>query len=146
MGGHTTLGFISPQNWSARLRRGLRKKVTGPEWLNDVHLDIVGKAAGPANETQLFSMLRPLLAERLGVMTHIERKEAQVYVLTLAKGEPKFSESTTEGPPSGRGIAGHIIYERFAMSELSLAAFTAAWAPRCRCDWVEGHVMTSTWT
>lgn len=95
-------------------------QVAGPEWLNDVHLDIVGKAAGLASETQLFSMLRPLLAERLGVMTHIERKEAQVYVLTVAKGGPKFSESTTEGPPTGRGTAGQIIYEHFAMSQLAL--------------------------
>ena len=65
-------------------------------------------------------MLRPLLAERLGVMTHIERKEAQVYVLTLAKGGPKFSESTSEGPPSGKGRGGQLLFERYSMPELAL--------------------------
>src|SRR5580698_6882150 len=76
-------------------------QVTGPDWLGDVRLDIVAKAAGPVDEKQLHLMLRTLLAERLGVKTHIERKDMAVYALTLAKSGPKFSETTTEGPPSG---------------------------------------------
>src|SRR5580658_1149415 len=60
-------------------------KVTGPDWLNDVRLDIVAKASGPVDEKQLHMMLRTLLAERLGLKAHVESKEMPVYALTLAK-------------------------------------------------------------
>jgi uncharacterized protein (TIGR03435 family) len=73
-------------------------QIIGPDWLDDVRLDIVAKAATPVDEQQLALMFRTLLTERLGVKTHTDRKEMPVYVLTLAKGGPKFSPSTTEGP------------------------------------------------
>jgi uncharacterized protein (TIGR03435 family) len=70
-------------------------QVTGPDWMNDVRLDIVAKASGPVEQKQLFAMLRTLLAERMGVIAHLDRKEVPVYALTLAKGGPKFSETTS---------------------------------------------------
>jgi uncharacterized protein (TIGR03435 family) len=73
-------------------------QIIGPDWLDDVRLDIVAKAATPVDEQQLALMFRTLLTERLGVKTHTDRKEMPVCVLTLAKGGPKFSPSTTEGP------------------------------------------------
>lgn len=73
-------------------------QIVGPDWLDDVRLDIVAKAATPVDEQQLALMFRTLLTERLGVKTHTDRKEMPVYVLTLAKGGPKFSPSATEGP------------------------------------------------
>ena len=32
-------------------------------------------------------------------MAHIEKREMAVFALTLAKGRPRFHESTTDGPP-----------------------------------------------
>jgi uncharacterized protein (TIGR03435 family) len=72
-------------------------QIDGPGWLNDVRLDIAAKAAAPIDDQQLYLMLRTLLAERLSLKAHIEQKEMPVYALTLAKGGPKFSASTTEG-------------------------------------------------
>jgi uncharacterized protein (TIGR03435 family) len=96
-------------------------QVTGPDWLGDVRLDIVAKAAGPVDEKQLHLMLRTLLGERLGVKAHVERKEIPVYALTIAKGGPKFSESTTEGPPIfGKGKDGPNM-QRVSMSDLAMA-------------------------
>jgi len=104
-------------------------QVTGPDWLNDVRLDIVAKTAGPVEEQQLFLMLRTLLAERLGVKVHIEQREMPVYALTLAKGGPKFSESKTEGPPAGKGKAGVTLFERFSMSDFATALSEAFGRP-----------------
>jgi uncharacterized protein (TIGR03435 family) len=77
-------------------------QIVGPDWLNDVRLDIVAKAAAPVNDRQLFLMLRTLLTDRFGLKAHIQRKEMPVYELTLGKGGPKFSESTSDGPRTGR--------------------------------------------
>jgi uncharacterized protein (TIGR03435 family) len=76
-----------------------RVQISGPGWLNDVRLDVFAKAAGPADEAHLRMMLRSLLADRMGLKSHIERKEMPVYALTLPEGGPKFHESTTDGPP-----------------------------------------------
>jgi len=72
-------------------------RVIAPSWLNEIRLDIEAKAAGPVEEKQLFVMLQTLLAARMGLKAHIELRETPVYALTLAKGGPKFSESTSEG-------------------------------------------------
>jgi uncharacterized protein (TIGR03435 family) len=72
-------------------------QIVGPDWLDGVRLDIVAKAATPADDKQLYLMLRTLLTERMGVKAHVDKREMPVYALTLAKGGPKFLESTTEG-------------------------------------------------
>jgi uncharacterized protein (TIGR03435 family) len=94
-------------------------QVTGPDWMNDVRLDIVAKAAGPVGEKQLFVMLRTLLAERMGVIAHVERKEVAVYALTLSKGGPKFSETTSEGPPDFSKDKTGTNAKRVSMSEFA---------------------------
>ena len=60
-------------------------QIIGPDWLNDVSLDIVAKAATPAGDKQLYQMLRTLLTERLGLRAHFEKREMPVYALTIAK-------------------------------------------------------------
>ena len=42
-------------------------------------------------------MFQTLLAERFGLVFHRDRKEAETYILLLAKGVPKFHESKSEG-------------------------------------------------
>jgi uncharacterized protein (TIGR03435 family) len=73
-------------------------QIQGPNWLNDVRLDITAKAAGPVSEQQVYLMLQKLLADRMGVAIRRDRKEMAVYVMTVAKGGPKFSETVGEGP------------------------------------------------
>jgi uncharacterized protein (TIGR03435 family) len=95
-------------------------QIEGPAWLKDTGFDIVAKAAEPVDEDHLRLMLRTLLATRLGLRVHSERKEMQVYELTLAKGGPKFRESTTEGSPffSSPG-KGALIAEHATMSDFA---------------------------
>lgn len=98
---------------------GMPAQVAGPDWLNDVRLDIVAKAAQPVGDKQLYLMLKSLLIERMGLKTHVEKREIPVYALTLAKGGPKFSASTTEGPEVTRQEKGAIVVQRASLSELA---------------------------
>jgi uncharacterized protein (TIGR03435 family) len=95
-------------------------QVSGPAWLRDSGFDVVAKSASPVNDDQLRLMLRTLLAERFGMKVHTEKKEMQVYVLTVAKGGPKFHESSTEGPPvftnAGKGM---LVAERVSMPDFA---------------------------
>lgn len=93
-------------------------EVVGPDWLDSVRLDIVAKAGFLADEQQLFRMLRTLLADRLGIKAHVERKDMSVYTLTPAKGGPKVSASTTEGPRNVEQNNGVDIYQRWSIYEL----------------------------
>jgi uncharacterized protein (TIGR03435 family) len=67
-------------------------QIIDPDWLGSVRLDIVAKAATPVGDQELYLMLRTLLAERMGLRAHVERRERPVYVLTLPTGGKKFSE------------------------------------------------------
>ena len=103
--------------WAYRLPR---VQVNGPAWLNDVRLDIAAKTAGPADEAQLRVMLRSLLADRMGMKSHIERKEMPVYTLVLSEGGPKFHESATDGPPAPwRRSEGVLSAVRVSMNDLA---------------------------
>lgn len=72
-------------------------QVSGPYWLGDQRFNIVAKAAGPAPENELRTMLQALLADRFKLKLHKETKELPAYVLLVAKGGIKFHESKEEG-------------------------------------------------
>lgn len=74
-----------------------RVQIDGPSWINDRRFDIVAKAGGPASEAQLRLMLQKLLVERFALKFHVDSRSVPAFNLTLAKGGPKFQESTTEG-------------------------------------------------
>jgi uncharacterized protein (TIGR03435 family) len=104
--------------WAYRI---LPAQLVAPDWLDDVRLDVVAKAAAPVNDQQMSLMLRNLLADRLGLKAHAEEKEMPVYALTPAKGGTKFSESTTEGPRNVERDQGVEVYRRWSMYELLYA-------------------------
>lgn len=72
-------------------------QVTGPDWIDGQRYDIVAKAPGEASEEQLRAMFQTLLADRFKLATHRQTKEAQAWVLSVAKNGPKFKESAGEG-------------------------------------------------
>jgi uncharacterized protein (TIGR03435 family) len=74
-------------------------QVSGPGWLPSERYDITAKASEAAPEDQLRLMLRTLLADRLKLAAHTEQKVLPYYLLTVAKGGPKFKESSEEGDP-----------------------------------------------
>lgn len=87
-------------------------QVSGPGWLATERYDIVAKAADTAPEDQLRLMLQALLADRFKLTVHREQKVMAMYVLTVAKGGPKFHESQSEGEPqfqAGRGATTAVV-------------------------------------
>ncbi len=94
-------------------------QIVGPPWMDNVRVDITAKAATPAGDPQLRQMMKTLLAERMGLRTHMENREQPVYSLTLAKGGPRFSESTIQGPPAFRKEKDVSIGERVGMSDFA---------------------------
>lgn len=101
---HTSPGVFTVHNVTLRSciewAYGIKPlQLTGPDWINDARFDIAARAEdSTADDDKLRLMLQTLLAERFGLKIHHEKKEQQVYALTLAKNGPKFHESTTVGP------------------------------------------------
>jgi uncharacterized protein (TIGR03435 family) len=55
----------------------------------------------------------------MGFKAHFEKREMPVYALTVAKGGPKFSESTTEGPMTPGQDKGALMLQRVSMNEVA---------------------------
>jgi uncharacterized protein (TIGR03435 family) len=80
--------------------------IGGPGWLASDRFDIVAKAEGdvqpgPAGPpTQMFLMLRGLLADRFKLLAHEETRDQPVYVLRLDRSDgklgPQLRPSTTD--------------------------------------------------
>jgi uncharacterized protein (TIGR03435 family) len=100
-------------------------QVNGPDWLDNVKLDIAASARAQDDDPRLFLMLRTLLGERLGVSAHLERKEMPVYAVVIGKHGLKMTASNIDGPQmitlDQNGIETHL---RWSMYEL-MAEFSA---------------------
>lgn len=75
-------------------------QVNGPDWIDQQHYDIVAKAGGQASDQQMRAMFRTLLADRFQLAVHKQTKDAQAWVVSVAKGGPKFKESPEDGESS----------------------------------------------
>ena len=65
-----------------------------PDWLNNTRFDFIAKLpASGATKEEFRKMLQNLLVERFKLAVKREKKDAQVYELSVAKGGPKFHES-----------------------------------------------------
>jgi uncharacterized protein (TIGR03435 family) len=73
------------------------KSEKAPDWvaMGQERFDVDAKAEDSSKTTraQLLSMLQALLVERFQLKFHYEDKEVQGFILTIAKGGPKFQES-----------------------------------------------------
>jgi uncharacterized protein (TIGR03435 family) len=75
----------------------------GPPWIENDHFDIVALTPGEKRPSQpeQMAMLRTLLTDRFRLGFHREEKEFSIYVLEVAKGEPKLklSAAPASDPP-----------------------------------------------
>jgi uncharacterized protein (TIGR03435 family) len=108
----------------------------GPKWMDTDRFDIQASTgrAEVIGMSELQPLLRSLLADRFHLITHLETKERQTYVLLVDKGGPKLHAA--EGTPAQamsamntRGLAGtaKIIGDGVTMG--ALAYRIAAQAP-----------------
>jgi len=91
-----------------------RIRVSGPDWMRTTRFDIAAKIPSetqklsPAQgDEQLKLMLQNLLSERFKLAAHFERKEMDLYEITVAKNGPKIHQSSDDPkvpaspPPAG---------------------------------------------
>jgi uncharacterized protein (TIGR03435 family) len=71
---------------------GRTLEIAGPSWLRDVRVDV--QAIPPAGSThaQIPAMLQTLLAERFGLVAHVESRPSEVMVLSVAPAGMRMKE------------------------------------------------------
>jgi uncharacterized protein (TIGR03435 family) len=100
------------------------KQLTGgPEWLTTDHfdLDVLPDHEGLPSLEQARGIVRKLLTDRFGLKFHEDTKELSVYVLSVAKGGPKFTKSASDpsSPPGLGGPPGRMMVRNASMEEFA---------------------------
>lgn len=90
----TNMSLLNCIQWAWSLPPG---QVTGPTWLNDIHVAIDAKTQEDVAEAEMHAKLASLLERRFGVQVHRDSKLETVFALTLAKDGPTLKESQTKG-------------------------------------------------
>lgn len=72
--------------------------VGGPDWIRTARFDADGvpTVEGQPSLKQFQTMVRKLLGERFGLVTHTEQRKLSVYALQVAKGGPKLTASVRD--------------------------------------------------
>ena len=84
-----------------------RYQISGPDWLETQHYDIVARLPEGAAQDQIPAMLQTLLEERFRLKVHTELRQDRVYALIVAKNGPHLKEAA--GHPVGMEFHdGHI--------------------------------------
>lgn len=75
--------------------------VNAPDWIRTERWDIRGipDVQGEPSLKQMQSLARKVLMERFGLVTHSEKRQMDVYAITVAKGGEKMTRSA--GDPNG---------------------------------------------
>jgi bla regulator protein blaR1 len=92
-----------------------------PGWLEGERYDIAAKSAIPAKRSleEEQAQVRALLIDRFHLTTHRETKQAQVYLLVIAKDGPKLTVHN-EGTGSGtRKACGHLAGKRLTTDTIA---------------------------
>lgn len=71
----------------------------GPPWLTTDYFEITANAGADATPADVKAMLRTLLAERFGLRTHGDTRQAPVYVLTVARSDGRLGPKLTRATP-----------------------------------------------
>jgi uncharacterized protein (TIGR03435 family) len=72
-----------------------------PGWMEDTRFDVLAKIPAGTTREELRLMEQNLLAERFKLAVHFEKKEMQVFELTVGRNGPKLKESPpTLDPPA----------------------------------------------
>jgi bla regulator protein blaR1 len=86
----------------------------GPSWIDSERFDIEAKAGANLPEAQIRPMVLKLLQDRFALKFHHEQKQMSSYIMTVAKGGPKFKISNTcvEDPNQKRPCGGFRVQNR----------------------------------
>jgi uncharacterized protein (TIGR03435 family) len=122
----TTKGRISARN--VTLKRCVRgaygveepRILGGPKWLDEARYNIEARAAGPAGDRELMTMLQSLLAERFKLAFHRETRALPGYALVLGKGGLRAKPSAPDAGSRTSSRWGSIEASGCTMAQLAL--------------------------
>jgi uncharacterized protein (TIGR03435 family) len=124
------------------------KVVDGPNWLNLDRFDVIAQAAPLTSPAAMRTMLRPLLAERLGLKVHEDRRPMPAFVLTAGK-HPLLQE--TDGSEDTNCRWRYLTAEQkaasrpvFACRNISMDEFAAKLSSGIASDYVDEPVTNET--
>jgi uncharacterized protein (TIGR03435 family) len=72
------------------------QQIEGPDWIGSQRFDVVATIPDGVPGSQVPAMLRTLLEDRFQMKVHRESKDLPVYVLGVAKGGAKLTESAPD--------------------------------------------------
>jgi uncharacterized protein (TIGR03435 family) len=75
---------------------------SGPDWLSDIRFDVTATISTGTSKQQFLLMQQNLLATRLGLAVHREKREMPIYELIVAKGGSKLKAVV---PPDDSNVA-----------------------------------------
>src|SRR5262245_36982147 len=85
--------FLSLKDYIGMAYQMRLYQVQGPEWLGSERFDIVAKLPTESPRDQIPAILQALLAERFQFKMHRDKKDTNVYALTVLKSGLKLQES-----------------------------------------------------
>lgn len=97
------------------------RQIVGPDWIKsrEVRFDVVAKAPPDTPQDQLLLMLQNLLAERLKLVLHRDKRELPFLALVAVRNGPKLAPAK-EGGESPMLGAGRIVHPRMPMSVMAM--------------------------
>jgi uncharacterized protein (TIGR03435 family) len=99
-------------------------QIFGPDWIKsrDVRFDIIGKAGPLTDRDELLLMLQSLLADRLKLTVHQEKRPLQFYVLVQDPRGTKIASSNADqnSAVAATNNRGRIFNSRLPMSALAM--------------------------
>jgi uncharacterized protein (TIGR03435 family) len=96
-----------------------RYQISGPDWIETQHYDIVARLPEGATQEQIPAMLQSLLAERFHLKLHTELRQDRVYALIVAKNGPRLTES------AGRPVGMEFHDGRIEFTSVAMDAFAS---------------------
>jgi uncharacterized protein (TIGR03435 family) len=96
-----------------------RYQISGPDWLETQHYDIVARLPEDASQEQIPAMLQTLLAERFHMKVHTELRQDRIYALIVAKSGPHLN------PAAGRPVGMEFHDGRIEFTSATLDAFAS---------------------
>jgi uncharacterized protein (TIGR03435 family) len=92
----------------------------GPSWVRSDRFDIEAtQPPGSESFPQMRDMLRAALADRFMLVTHSERRQLPVLLLTVAKSGPTLTPSAPTDEAQTRGRPGELVATKISMTGLA---------------------------
>jgi uncharacterized protein (TIGR03435 family) len=100
-------------------------EVNGPAWTEEDLYEITAKIPPGATKEDFRLMLRSMLRDRFKLQTHEETKQISGYVVTTAKGGPKFHETIPDPNPPAAEASNNARGGRMTTDEKGYPVFPA---------------------